>query len=91
MTILSFGKIIVWPKLPQPTAGVKLHDQPIKGNPDPHNVVVMPVVRIERIAKPAPSYNDIQKIVAKTMRSQRYTKRSTYAAEKLRKMFLNPG
>lgn len=89
MTVLSFRNIIVWPLIPRPTAGVKLHDQPIKGNPPKgaNNVVVMPVVRIDY--KPAPSYNDIQKVLAKTMRAQRYSKRSKYAQEKLRRMFLD--
>lgn len=41
-------------------------------------------------SKPAPSYNDIQDVIDKTVRSQRYTKTSRYALEKLRKMNLNP-
>ncbi len=95
MTVLSFRNIIVWPKRPEPRRGVKLHDQPIHGNPPPNsNIVVMPVVRIDRKTADGPvmsegQYNRIEKIVARTMRGQRYSKRSNYAAEKLRKMWLN--
>lgn len=38
---------------------------------------------------PEPSYNDIQKIIENTMRSQRTTKRSIHALRKLRAIFLD--
>ncbi len=83
MTVISFRNIIVWPIIPRLTASAKLRNR--TGDLERDNVVVLPVVKIEH--KPEPSYNDIQKIVAKTMRDQRYSKRSTGALERLRKMW----
>lgn len=92
MTVISFRNIIVWPKRPQARAGVKLHDQtPSMMDTSINNVVVLPVISIAPKAEDTEAkYNDIQKIIAKTMRSQRYTKTSRYALEKLKKMQLNP-
>jgi hypothetical protein len=92
MTIIKFRNVIVWPVIPRLTRGVKLHDQRGGGSPD--NVTVLPVVHVTRktIDKPRltkAQYNDIQKIVLKTMRGQRYTKRSGQAAKKLRSVFIN--
>ena len=81
------GNIVVWPLIPRLTASVKLRNR--TGDPERDNVVTLPVVKLD----PPPSYagyNDIQKIIERTMRSQRYTKTSRYALEKLRKMRLNP-
>ncbi len=88
MTVLKFRNIIVWPRIPRLTAGVKLHEQTSR-DPAVNNIAILPVVRIERKkeSKPEPSYNEIQKIISKTMRGQRYSKRSAGALEKLRKMW----
>lgn len=96
MTVISFGKIIVWPRIPRLTAGINLHNQSPR-DPCADNVTFIPVVRIDRetadvranVADEA-RYNYIQKIISQTMRSQRYTKTSRYALEKLRKMHLDP-
>lgn len=89
MKPISFGNVIVWPRIPRLTAGVKLHHQ--NGNARASNAVVMPVIRIDR---PAPEYNDIQKIIAATMRGQqtnkRMSRRNTLALEKLQRMWRNP-
>lgn len=83
------GNIVVWPVIPSLTAGVKIHDQSPR-NASPDNVVIIPVAHVTRKTISEAQYNDIQKVVAKTMRGQRYTKRSQYALDKLRKMHLNP-
>lgn len=91
MTVIKFRNVIVWPVIPRLTAGVKLHDQSEHlGHWTNSNVVILPVVYVQRKTISEAQYNDIQKVVAKTMRGQRYTKRSQYALEKLRKMHLNP-
>lgn len=74
------GNVIVWPKIPQardPGAGTLTN-----------NIVVLPVVHVT--AKSEPSYNDIQKIVAKTMRGQRVKKHNPHVIEKLRATFIYP-
>ena len=83
--------IIVWPVIPVLTSGVKLHDQSPR-DPCVDNVAVLPVVRIERKpqSKPEPTYNDIQAIVAKTMRGQRPVKHNPHVIKKLRAMFKYP-
>lgn len=85
------GNIVVWPVIPNLTAGVKLHDQHPR-DPVTDNVAVLPVIRIERKApsKPEPTYNDIQDIIAKTMRGQRAIKHNPHVMKKLRAMFKYP-
>lgn len=92
MTVIKIRNIIVWPRIPRLTAGVKLHNQSGAAcDPNLNNVVVLPVVSIAPYAAVTEAkYNDIQKIIAKTMRAQRYSKTSRYALEKLKKMRLNP-
>ena len=88
---ISFGNIIVWPVIPRLADGVKLHAQNPRDPVFTRNVVVMPIIKIERHEDR--QYNDIQKIVAATMRNQRTSRRmallNSRALEKLRKMHLN--
>ncbi len=84
MTVIAIKNIIVWPRIPQAHQSVK---ETMKGA---DNVVVLPIIRIERFSKPEPTYNDIQKIVAKTMRGQRATKHNPHVIKKLRAMFKYP-
>lgn len=90
------GNIVVWPVIPNLTAGVKLHDQSPR-NASPENVAVIPVVRIDRHSADLRAeivaeakYNDIQDIIAKTMRGQRAIKHNPHVMKKLRAMFKYP-
>lgn len=83
------GNIVVWPVIPNLTTGVKLHDQSPR-TPSTDNVVIIPVAHVTRKTISEAQYNDIQKVVAKTMRGQRATKHNPHVIEKLRAMFKYP-